>query len=231
MVAIGAISAECVGSVAENWTLVSTAGREIQLGRCEFEDWATQIIPPGKNRPVMFDALDTGEPDLAAYISQRKSASRFISYDRLAELKPMLSDGLDTTHSILRRLRLPQPGIHIVDQNIVTAISPTDLLSGLAGQRHLTGAEAFIVMSSPKASNNTAIDGTRQSLLLASGVIGEVFYLLGVRHGIGVTGVGGIDANFWNTLLSPGQQATYIIAIGNPVESDKFDAIYPGAHR
>ncbi|MEW1740876.1 hypothetical protein AB0346_33530 [Nocardia beijingensis] len=111
-----------------------------------------------------------------------------------------------------------------------TALPPGDLLTGLAGQEHLLGAEAFVVFSAPAGEDDSTIDADRQALLLGTGVVGQVLYLLAARHGAGVTGVGGLAPEYWNRALPAGRQTLYLTALGRPEGGEKFDALYQGAH-
>lgn len=217
---------------ADGWRLVTTAKSRVQMGRSEFEQWADRLRPPGPPRPVFFDRAGALPGNLARFLPIRRSAASFGTttppgYD----LDAVLADALEIAAEAVRRLGLPMPDIHLVGE--VTgglALPPGDLLTGLAGQEHLTDAEVFVVFSTPAGEDDSVIDADRQALLLATGVVGQVLYLVAARHGAGVTGIGGLAPEYWNQALPAGRQTLYLTALGRPVGGVKFDALYQGAH-
>ncbi|MGW5140973.1 hypothetical protein ACWEPH_18030 [Nocardia beijingensis] len=217
---------------ADGWRLVSTSKPRVQMGRNEFEQWADRLRPPGPPRPVFFDRAGELPGNLARFIPIRRSAAAFGTatppgYD----LDAVVASAREIAAIALSRLGLPMPTMHPVGRaRGGTALPPGDLLTGLAGQEHLLGAEAFVVFSAPAGEDDSTIDADRQALLLGTGVAGQVLYLLAARHGAGVTGVGGLAPEYWNRALPAGRQTLYLTALGRPAGGEKFDALYQGAH-
>lgn len=217
---------------AEGWRLVTTAKPRVQMGRSEFEEWADRLRPPAPPRPVYFDRAGGLPGNLARFIPIRRSAAAFGSvappgYD----LGAVVGDALAIATEAAHRLGLPMPQVHLVGAVPGgVPLPPGELLTGLAGQEHLLGAEAFVVFSAPAEADDAGIDADRQALLLAVGVVGQVLYLVAARHGAGVTGVGGLAPEYWNRALPAGRQTLYLTALGRPVAGEKFDALYQGAH-
>jgi nitroreductase len=145
-------------------------------------------------------------------------------------LDRVIGAGLRYAEHALEQLDLPRPDVHVVGHGGRAIVPPpTDLLTALAGQEHLIGAQAYVVISAPARGDDT-IDHRRQGMLIAAGVLGQALYLAATELGAAVTGVGGIDPGAWNRLLPAGRQALYLIALGRGVDGDKFDALYPGSH-
>ncbi|MGW4369551.1 hypothetical protein ACWEKT_28285 [Nocardia takedensis] len=221
---------------ADGWRLVSTSTARVQMGRSEFEQWGDQVRPPGPARPLYFDGVGELPGNLARFLPIRRSASAFGSVaDRADPPGYVLDDLLEAAFAIagpaLRRLGLPMPTVHLfgpVADGL--ALPDGDLLAGLAGQEHLLGAQAFVAFSAPATEDASLIDGARQAMLLATGVLGQVLYLVAARHGAGITGIGGLAPQFWNRALPPGEQTLYLTALGRPTGGEKFDALYQGAH-
>ncbi|WP_174187632.1 hypothetical protein [Nocardia barduliensis] len=217
---------------ADGWRLVTTSMPRVQMGRNEFEQWADRLRPPGPPQPVFFDRAGELPGNLARFIPIRRSAAAFGTgappgYD----LDTVVEGALEIAAAALNRLGLPMPTVHLVGELSAGAALPAgDLLTGLAGQEHLLGAEAFVVFSAPASEDDSTIDAGRQALLLGAGVVGQVLYLVAARHGAGVTGVGGLAPEYWNRALPAGRQTLYLTALGRPVGGEKFDALYQGAH-
>jgi hypothetical protein len=217
---------------ADGWRLVTTSMPRVQMGRNEFEQWADRARPPGPPQPVFFDRAGELPGNLARFIPIRRSAAAFGAvappgYD----LDTVVGGALEIAAIALRRLGLPMPATHVVGGVYgAAALPPGDLLTGLAGQEHLLGAEAFVVFSAPAGADDSTIDAERQALLLGTGVVGQVLYLLAARHGAGVTGVGGLAPEYWNQALPTARQTLYLTALGRPAGGEKFDALYQGAH-
>lgn len=217
---------------ADGWRLVATSTARLQAGRTEFEEQADRLRPPGPPGPVFFDRAGELPGNLARFIPIRRSAAAF---GRTAppgyDLAAVLAQTREIAAVAVARLGLPMPSLHVVGELPDAAPLPEgDLLAGLSGQEHLLGAEAFVVFSAPEGGDDTGIDASRQALLLAIGVVGQVLYLVAARHGAGITGVGGLAPDYWNRALPPGRQTLYLAALGRPVGGEKFDALYQGAH-
>ncbi|MEU8899876.1 hypothetical protein [Nocardia sp. NPDC048505] len=215
---------------AGDWRLVRVDDGRIQAGRTAFEKWADRISPAGPEDVVRFDRVRTVPRHARDAVGSRRSAAAFVPGVAAEVLNAVVAEAITDAHSVLAQLGLRWPGVRVLSRSGIGANLPDgDLLTGLGGQEQLLGADAFLVLSAPRGADQT-IDGPRQSLLIAAGVVGQAVYLSATRHGVAVTGIGGIEPEFWNRALEPGRQALYLLGLGRAVDGTKRDALYPGAH-
>ncbi|MGW0248457.1 hypothetical protein ACWDYH_17675 [Nocardia goodfellowii] len=215
---------------AGEWRLVRVADAQIQAGRTAFEKWAARISPTGPEDPVRFDRVRHLPWDPHGFVATRRSAAALSAGVGTDILTDVVHAAMSAANCVLTQVGLQWPGVQVLSRaGIGERLPDGDLLTGLGGQEQLVDADAFIVISVPRGDGQT-IDQRRQALLVAAGVIGQAVYLSATRNAVAVTGIGGIEPEYWNRALVPGQQALYLLGLGRSSGGTKRDALYPGAH-
>ncbi|MFF2554234.1 hypothetical protein ACFVUS_24760 [Nocardia sp. NPDC058058] len=230
ILAAGSVNPPTAPGPTAGWRMVRAGDTRLQAGRTAFEKWASRISPPGLEHPIAFDSVRQLPGELFDAVPERRSAAALRSGVDPGTLDAVVADAVHAANSALAQLNLPWPGIAVLGSaGLGTPLLDGDLLTGLSGQEQLVDADAFIVLSAPRGADEN-IDEQRQTLLFAAGVVGQTIYLTATRHRVAVTGIGGIEPEFWNRALPPGHQAVYLLGLGHPAAGAKRDALYPGAH-
>ncbi|MXP22785.1 hypothetical protein GIY30_15695 [Gordonia sp. HNM0687] len=228
--AIGVIAPSASGA-ASGWVL-DIADPAAPRTRNEFEQTAVAIAPDQSPEPLDLAGMRFDDT-WPAVSPRRKSAPRFGAPGSVAEAEGCLDAAIASGRENLMRLNIAAPHLTMVGRAELDRYLPQDELSvALAGQRHLCGPDAVVVMSAEQPHQN-CVDPDRQRMLLAAGVIGQSIYLEATARRLGVTGIGGIDPRAWRPLLPPGHVAFYVVAVGADIAAAteaKLDALTAEGH-
>ena len=91
------------------------------------------------------------------------------------------------------------------------------------GQGHLTGADAFVLLHADRAGTLGTGPALLREAVFRSAAAAHLLYLGAARNAIGVTGVGGFDAELWLNAaeLDGTRELLYIVALGSDRDDER----------
>ncbi len=91
------------------------------------------------------------------------------------------------------------------------------------GQSHLAGADSFVLLHADRAGTLGTGPAPLREAIFRSAAAAHLLYLGAARNAIGVTGVGGFDAQLWLAAagLDDSRELLYIVALGSDRDDDR----------
>lgn len=112
------------------------------------------------------------------------------------------------------------------------AVDPDDVVRACMNQEHLRHAAAFVLFHVPRQRLLAGRPAHLKESLFRAGAIGHLLYLGAAEEGMGITAIGGFDAERWRLLagLPAGDEVIYVIALGTSdaagVKWDRAEVAY-----
>jgi hypothetical protein len=235
LLAAGVLEADDGSAPLSTWVMQETASAIVHPPLDEIEEMLCPLLPPAPE-PVQWQvAPEPDHVDLARGIADRHSAARLadaVSTDLIARTMKQCGEWFER---LIPAFGMPTPRFRVFsrDPYVGEPLPDCDWIGrSLIGQTDLAGASTFIVMhSNVRDAAGDALTASTQRLIIASGIAGEIVYLVATRAGLGVTGIGGINPGLWAQLCGTPDDVLYLIAIGREMSGEKFDrTVADGSH-
>lgn len=184
------------------------------------------------------EAAGLGEPAtwpqlLAARRSSKAFVKRMLPADTIRQAVSALSTPIstdlpsDSPVSATLIVRSAEPEHNVVvslsrpGARAVRVPSTAEVIRACMQQRHLAEAAAFVLLHVPRTSLSGDNAENLRELTFRCGALGQLLYLGAARAGIGVTGIGGFDADLWHSLagLPEGDEVFYVLLLGSADDS------------
>jgi hypothetical protein len=217
------------------WVMQETSSTVVHPPLDEIEETLCPLLPPAPEPMQLQLAPNPDHANLVEGIAGRHSAARFaheVSADLIARTMKQCGEWFER---LIPAFGVPMPGFRVFSRDPYLGEPLPDsnwIGRSLIGQTDLAAAGAFIVVHSKvRDAAADALTASTQRMLIASGIAGEIVYLVATRAGLGVTGIGGINPGLWAKLCGTQDDVLYVIAIGREMSGEKFDrTVADGSH-
>jgi hypothetical protein len=219
---------------ARRWLLQQTFDAAVLSPPSDIERMVDPILPPPPQPVRLYLELNENTADLAKAIAKRRSAARLHDSVSVNEVECLTRDCAVLYRRVIPALGMPVPETRNISRSQLDGITLSSsewMERALIGQSDLTTASAFIVVHS-KVGDGAAdvLTPSTQRLIISCGIAGELTYLSATRAGLGVTGIGGINPRLWADACGIADDVVYLVAIGDAMAGEKWDATTARGH-